>query len=382
MLLERRTPAPLKVISQSPGRGGRVAVPMATVARVTGRMTAGGGDDFELTRADLEKIAANFGVDSRPVAVYFGHIPRNARTETPAAAFVDRVWVEDDTLWGELDLGPTAFARIVEERGFRSFSVELVQDRVTPTGEQSTGFSLVGGAFTNTPALDVAYIAASESRPAAVEITSDLVSERPKESHMADEKGLAQLEAEVQAKTAQVKDLETQLTARETRIRELSEQLAEFKNKSIQLDAEEKTAKALARKAEARAEEADRAKAKTDEKVAELSAKVAELEKAQLAADVRNVVETAIRQGVAPALFEGWEDDPAEWLTAKYGRLEVLRTVCSVAPKAELNKRVKSGIDDKGNEVTTELAAELKRRGLDPKYLAVADSRDLSLLKK
>jgi hypothetical protein len=163
----------LRVIEKyNDGSGGLVEAPLAveTLGVRSARTASRGAEDevFDLDADYLAQLVRNFGRKPGPVPIYYSHDTTPRRSQAgeaplPAAGRIVNVWTEGAELWGRLDLGPKAWNLVVEERGFFGFSIEAAHAPSTATGTVE-GWALVGGIFTNTPALNVQFAASAAER--------------------------------------------------------------------------------------------------------------------------------------------------------------------------------------------------------------------------
>jgi hypothetical protein len=163
----------LRVIEKyADGSGGLVEAPLAVETRGvrSARTASRGAEDevFDLDADYLAQLVRNFGRKPGPVPIYYSHDTTPRRSQAgeaplPAAGRIVNVWTEGAELWGRLDLGPKAWNLVVEERGFFGFSIEAAHAPSTAIGTVE-GWVLVGGIFTNTPALNVQFAASAAER--------------------------------------------------------------------------------------------------------------------------------------------------------------------------------------------------------------------------
>jgi len=334
-------PQELRIIEERPGRGGRVQIPLSRVTLgVIANRTAGGGEGtFDLDRAMFQDVVDNFGKTPGPVPVYFGHIPAKDRVDTPAVGFIESVHLEGDFLWGTLDLGPRAWSAVVSERGFRSFSVEIDFDKPIPTGE-IPGFSLDAGAITNTPALDVEFIAASvpeAGKPARIQLSAAIHAPHSEPLEEID-MDLAKIKAAVEQK---IRALSAFQSPNEEQVKELALQRA--------------TLAALAPPAPAPV----KADTKAAEAMLALTKRVTDMEQTQATLVTENhglkntlaerkvleIASKAIAAGKSPKFFDGHTENPVKWLEDRFGgSLAALEASVDVLEVRKLtDPKVKSG---------------------------------------
>lgn len=352
-----------------PGRGGRIQIPLAVTTTLEVQRTAGGGTGtVDIDLAMFRDIAANFPKQPGPVAVHFGHLDTSTKEnrKEPAAAFVERVWVEGDQLWGELSMTPQAMEKVVRQEGFRGFSIEADVDIPWPTGTID-GWGLTGGSITNTPAMDVQFAAERLTiGRQAVRFSAVFPGGTPEEESMTPEQRLKKLQAALAATTdkdakaaiqAHIEDVQSLITA----------------NKAA-TDAAKKATDAAAEAAEATAEtervkaEAATGKDKPPKEITALQAdvKAARDETAGLRADltardVKTICLGAIGEGVPPAFFAengdtpGYDTDPNKFLTLRFGgSLDALKASAAACPKSKETAGVGSGASGAGDPNASE----------------------------
>jgi phage shock protein A len=296
------------------GRGGIVEMPLAVETRGVrvGKTSGGGRGVLDLDASAFSEVVRNFDAKPGPIPVYFGHIPPGERHTTPAAGFVQSVWYEAPYLWGRVALGQQAWEAVVEQQGFRSFSVEIERDKATPTGDIK-GWMLTGGAITNTPALDVEYVAASDDAERGETVRLHMEADRM-EFDMSDQ--IKELQAEL-------KDKESEIDALETKVNSLTAELGEYK-----------------RKAEDAESEKDRLESSNDklsERLAAMGEQITALRHQQETAELTRRVEQAIEDCKDASFFEGFAEaeDKIAWAEAEFGGTKPLYKFIDKLPKVE-----------------------------------------------
>lgn len=377
-------PVSARVIKRRADGSGIVEIPVAveTPYLDAGRTETGKGPS-SLPLSALKEMVENFQQYPGPVGVGVGTHLRDA--SGPAAGFIDGLELRGDVMWARIDAGPSLFAQIVGERAWRGFSIEAARDLKKPT-IQFKGWVVTGGIFTNAPALDVHYqIAASSSVVPAdvVSIPLRLSVAGEEESKMEENTiSLASHEAKLnevrsesislKAERDSYKDAADKAKAEAAKLRERFEgvtaELAEISNEKI-------TYQARANKLQSDLNLANNELKAIRTSLTEAEAKLAEANKAALSAKVTSLVEDAIEAGIKPATFDGWQADPADYVSANYGSYEVFeKFVTSLRSHAGAKVEkvaLKSGHDPKASasetedSVTDEEKAILKRLGLD-----------------
>jgi len=350
--------AELKIIEQREDGSGVIEIPIMTeAAEVDFAKTAGGGKRGSIDAAMLSEIVANFEPFPGPVPLGAagvdaeGHLDFNERGG-PQLGFIEQVKVEGSQLWARMDLGPTLFGLVVGQRAFRGFSVELRRDLKLATVEFQ-GWALVGGMFTNRTALDVNFRIAAEGTLDSAEtvFTSIRLEAGDKEKAMSQEAptiALAFHEAKVTELTSKQDDTDRLLLAAREENDGLRSQVKELSDERQAIEAEKDGKSAAVIRLESTVKNLTSAKDDLLGKVEELSGKVEEAEKRNLGIEVRKTIEDAIGLGIPPAIFEGWEADPAAWLTSKYASLEALQGQVAVLAGTPLKVPIvnpKSGHD-------------------------------------
>lgn len=292
----------LNIVADLGERGGVIEIPVCRChAGVDTSKTAGGGKGrLNIDREMLTSLAENFSAKPGPLPVYFGHGDR--KPDTPAIGFVTASWVDGETLWNRIDLGPRGFDLIVRQKGFAGASIEAEKDKTAPT-VSLTGWVQTGLAITNVPALDVQYLAASEERdPNAVVMWSQVVGadSPPKERVM-------EFTAE-------------QKLALEQKIQQVETE----RNEALKFKAKFEESEARIRELEKRP---------TADQLLSLSAEVSALKESGVKAEVATIVSAAIAAGKPASFFEGAGKDPIAFLKTRFsGSVDALRASADALP--------------------------------------------------
>lgn len=411
---------PVKVILRRDDGSGIVEIPILPETT--------DNDRISVTRADLEKIAANFGEYPGPVPIGVSpHVEFDERAGF-SPGFVEKLTVRGSNparLYAQIDLIGPLFYEVVEARGWRGFSVEMHKNLKHPD-RKFEGWVLTGGVFTNRPATDthfkVAAMADVESdvqvaasftlRPTAEEetamaeetkTTSPAAPAEPKVEktpapapptektvslafHQARE---SELKGNVTALEAELRTANSQLEAanRELHQSRIDLQAAKTKLDGTQVDLD--TMRAQANRFENRAKNLEKANALLESQVTERAEELKREQDKSLDRDVRQIVLDAIGAGIPPAQFEGHDAEPAEWLRANFASLEAFKgqvkaqtdtlRALGVKPKSQ---PARSGHDPaKAAEppVSVELSdserARLEAVGIDPEFVGVHDEK-------
>ncbi len=315
---------PLRVIDDqsADGRGGVVEIPLAVATHgIRTQKTSGGGDgSMDGDASVFAEIVRNFSSVPGPVPVYFGHIPDSDRRTTPAAGYVESVWLENDRLWGRVSLGQSAWIAVVAEQGFRSFSVEIERDLSTPASDLD-GWALTGGSITNRPALDVEYVAASAD--ARGQETARFAFEAAGAEYVMSE-DIAKLRAEMEQHKSEIETLKAENAALEAKL-ETAGKEADAEKVSL-----EKRIDRLTAAMESLQKSLDTANA---DKV--------ELQRQKDAATLEQEIKDAIDGGVPAVMFEGFDeaDDKLKWCDEAFGGVKSLRASIERVPKATPGKK-------------------------------------------
>jgi regulator of replication initiation timing len=299
------------------GRGGTVEMPLAIETRgIRSQHTAGGGEGtFDMDASVFSEVIRNFNAVPGPVPVYFGHIADDERRTTPAAGYVRAVWLEPPHLWGRVDLGPSAWEAVVEKQGFRSFSVEIERDPKLPAADLS-GWTLTGGAITNTPALDVEYIAASTDGERGETICLHLEADRME----------FDMDDQIKTLRAELKDKESEIDALEAKLNTLTAEVAEAQRKTEEAESEK-----------AKLEKSNET---LSERVANMGEQVAALRKQQETDELTRKVEQAIDACKDASWFEGFDEaeDKLAWADENYGGTKALFKLIEKLPTVKAEK--------------------------------------------
>jgi len=376
----------LEVLERRKDGSGRVRMPIGCVATIDRALTHGGGaDNLTLGKKEWGEVVANFPKRKKPVPVYFGHIDDGLRDTTPAAGFVESVDFDGTDLWGTIDLGPSAFDAVVNQRGYRSASVEIRRDAKTPT-EELTGWALFGLAITNNPALPVEYsIAASQAvlaDSASVRLTVEFEAPRKENGIMSEQLSLTalqadkiRLEAEVAQRDEAIKAMQKSGEAAAADKTALSTEINELRIKLASVSA-------ASGAAETRVKDLEKSLDATKAENVRLTADLKKVSDSQVGAEVTRIVRAAVGRGVDPAFFDGSEKDPVAWMSAKFANLEAFKSVAEAIPGHK--GRVISGTaprQDEDNQITEATRVALQSAGVDPKYFTVQNEHDLAALR-
>jgi hypothetical protein len=391
-MIELATASPIsaRVIERRQDGSARIEVPVVTVTpKIDLAKTEGGGKGtIAITADDLLQMVQNFGEWTKPVAVGFDGFDGHQDTRNgPQSVFVDALRVDGDALLAVMDMNRVMAPLVLEDRAYRGFSMEAIRNPKTPT-RSFRGWVLTGGVFTNNPATDTQFKIAATGQTEAdevIQINSELVQAPtgPQETKkMADESKdqvsltfheskLGEVRDQLAAKTTESDTLRSKLTAAEERIATLEK--SEGENRSEHTAPTDKVASLTAKsnRLEAELTAANDAKSELAKALTEKTAQHAELESKTLGVEVKAVILSAIDNGIPPAMFEGWEPNPADWLKANFASIESLKkqvAALAAAPEIPKGSVQKSGHDPAASDPdgpSEEVTAELERIGID-----------------
>jgi len=374
----------MRVVSRRPNGAGTIEIPLLRAGRIDRSMTSGGGEgEYEITTEDLRQIANNFDAMGRPVPVGIGeHEPFGARGG-PQPAFVRSLTVRDATLFGVVDLNPAAFEAVVIGESLRGFSVEMARDRKTPTGKVE-GWSLHGGVFTNRPAVPVHFAPPLEEMATSMVLSLEIARSegRVEEEKMPEQEvSLEALQAEAKAREEKIANLNEALEAATRDRDKVTEEASKLERRVGELEDKLNGAEAVGKAKARTAEELEQRVNKQQEQIATLTAEVEERKKSDLGREVRDRVLAAVRDGVDPAAFDGYKEEPAVWLTENFGSLKVLDSFIGRLPRDEKRKKaaLSSGRDlatDDSVSLSEEERDLFERLGLDAEFVGVRSEEE------
>jgi len=361
-----------RVIERRPDGSARVEVPVITITQnLDLSQTEGGGEgklSFDLV--DFAQMVENFTAWPKPVAVGFdGYGGHQGARNGPQSAFVDELSIHDDALFAVMDLNPFAASMVVNDRAFRGFSMEASRNPKTPT-KAFRGWVLTGGVFTNNPATDTQFRIAATSSSAVNELAtftspvefagaSDSTEETktmaddPKQETVSlsfHEQKLGALRDELTAKATEADGLRASLKSAEDKIATLEKEQANNRSDSTELSDKVATLTAKSNRLEAQLNQANEAKMELSRALNEKAEEFAELRSKTLGSEVKTLILGAIDAGVPPAIFDGWEGNPADWLASNYASIDAFKnfvTALTGAPKIPSGSVAKSGHDPK-----------------------------------
>jgi len=359
---------PIRVIHRSESGAGTIEIPI---------MATASGSAVELTVEMMEQLVANFELfPVVPVSVS----PHREFAERGgfSEAFVESIELRGDLLFGRLSLGAELFAEVVEQGGWRGFSVEIAKNLKTQA-KSIEGWVLTGGVFTNRPAVDAHFRIAAEARPGSdasgVYEASFKSLEKGKESSMSDKPTAPAPGAEHQLAALRegAKALEAEKIALQTRVTHLSDEVRVLKSENEQHQTDLQAAKDVAAtggakitRLETEARGMKDANATLRKGVEDLTEKLSVSNNENLSAKVLAIRDRAVAAGVPPAIFDGVDKDPAGWMLASYTNVEAFETTITALAGVSrdlVTDPPKSGKgSSKGSGEQTNLSADDKKR--------------------
>lgn len=380
------TDAPIvkaRVLSINADGSGVVEIPITVESpTVDFSRTAGGGPkNGSITLADLQEMESNLSQVGKPMSVGFddplsqGH---ERDKHGPQDAWLEGVRLDGPNLWGRIKVSAARLAQLLADK-WRSFSIEAARD-YNDLSKQFSGWVLRGGTFTNNPALRV-HFAFSESgepldgevRCAAVNFRLDtparpLVQE-PEERVMSDsialtlhEEKMTAAKRELALANERAASLETQLAARDNERQTIRTENETLGSSVRTLGAENTALKAMQTTHDALVATLRKANDKLQDKIVELTNSLEEAQSAATGTEVRSIIEEAIEKGVPPAVFSGYDSDPAAWVKANYASVDSFKSIVAAlrgVSKSLVTKPVKSGVEEARKEVEGETAVAL-----------------------
>ena len=387
--------ADVRILRERPDGSGVVELPISAVSTKDRSDKTSG-----ITLGDLQDVVANFDRGRKGVIVGVTPSPHPPASELisgrggPQKGFVDAVSLRGDQLWGLLDLGAELFQQ-VKRREWRGFSIEIVRHSSIPDVWQSQfkfeGWVLVGGVFTNRPATPTVFRIAAEAAIAAA-LSSPMgapqevpMSEEKTISVAAHESKVAELSAEIAGAKDKSQRLETLATTLQTEVANLRKTNEDLGAKAVSLENEKTIAQASVTRLELQVKQLNSSLRALDLAKNELELQVKGQDKAAKDERVKSLIAEAVeKHRVVPAIFEGYEANPSEWVESNFASLEAfegfVRTLSGVGPKVASSASVKSGHDPaKAADPVPQLADGEKKVfeqiGLDATYVG-AETED------
>jgi len=385
-------PDVIRLVLERPDGSGLIEMPILSVqASIDLSKTASVKGGIEsITRADLQDAVRNFAQWPGPVPVHVDPHRSWRETAGPADGFIDHLEVRGDKLWARFDLTAPLF-KSVKERRWRGFSVDCTRDLALPTVKLE-GFIVAGGVFTNRPAADVHNKVAASS-----EVVGDLrtlyvpIEETKIMADQKDDKdltvSLATAEAEVKFQAGTILALETKLATEKSERLEAEKRADKAERAMADNDAETKMARMSVESKGAQITELTDRISDLEKDRKDLREKIRTTEVESTSTKVLQMCNAAIREGVPPAkiaAFGDYEKNPAKW-AANFASLDAAALFLKTLPREAALRAVSSGHqmpteDDTSAALTPEIVADLKRRGLNPKYASLSTADELNAL--
>lgn len=331
-------PVMVTVISRAEDGSAMVEIPLLRAGAISLEKTAGGGKGaIDFTGDQFDEMVSNFAEWPGPVPINVN--PHRSFDETAgfAPGFIESLRHDGETLFGKLSLGPMLAFEVIDQKGWRGFSVDAVKNASLPSAKLA-GWSIMGGVFTNRPAADVNFkVAASAS--AADELVTVSLSlrqiDQPREgSQNMSETTVATLRAELDAATTKHTETEASLTTAKEEVASLTAKIAELTGS---VDGK------------------DKAIVKLQSQMTSLSGQLAEIRDESTKTEVLGLARLAIEgKGFNPSFFEGMEADPVKWLTE------------SGLTAAGLSNIINQGASDRPADEPTSSAGSGPKKGSDP----------------
>lgn len=374
---------PIKVITQRDNGSGVIEIPI---------MATASGAEIELDVEMMQQLVENF--ESFPV-VPIGISPHQDFDERGgfAPGFIESISLRGNLLFGRLDLTAPLFGEVVDQGGWRGFSVEISHGLQTQA-KKISGWVLTGGVFTNRPAVDAHFKIAAEGP----RITCDTFIPIPhfsglQENDMPEndrpQDGAERTLAVLRESHAAV---EAEKQALSTRVNNLGDEMRTLKTENekhqtdLQVVRDEKAAaEAKATRLETELRGVRDANRALQISVEDITGQLNTAKNENLAAKVLKVRDAALEAGVPPAIFEGIDADPAGWMLDRYANFDafeattealsgVSRDLIRDVPKSGHDL---SGTGDQTAKLSAESMAKFKRMGLDPKYIGIKSEGQL-----
>ena len=106
---------------------------------------------YTLTQGDLQEVVAN---TSTPIPIDYDHATQNpVIEEARASGWINRIWVEDDTLYGEVDWTESAEA-LIDQDEYRFLSPVLNDEAKDKQTGEPVGWRLEMAGLTNVPFME------------------------------------------------------------------------------------------------------------------------------------------------------------------------------------------------------------------------------------
>ena len=363
-------PVMMKLIERRDDGAAVIEVPILPAGKIDTSLASKGKGKVTISKDDLNVIVANANMWPGPLPVHFGEHRKFSETGGPMPARILKLMVRGEVLWARIYLiGPAAFEVLAGAWG--GFSVDLVKDPRMPT-VSFKGWVVTGGIFTNRPATDIHFmppelpdvteVAAAISL--SISVSTDEVEEPVGETKMSEKTSektptsaeVTALEMQLASVKKEVDSFRTIAHQSDERNSALIKQVNEGETKMASLRTELSTANTKVSSLDAQLKEANaRITALSDEREqlhrdrASLESDLAKQKTSQIALDVTQTAKEAISEGVAPALFEGYDKDPAGWMRERFISLDAFRSFVKTLPRDE-KKALKAAAHRSGYE--------------------------------
>lgn len=389
----------IKIIEARPDGSGIVELPIVSEEQeIDLSKTAGGQDRTDkITAEDLRSAVENFAEWPGPVPVHRSPHRTKEEASGPAEGFIEKLFVRGKQLWARMDLTANLFYELTN-RMWRAFSVDYGRGASLPT-KKLKGFLVARGVFTNQPASDVHFRVSAETGPALIDGATAMVSLIEGGSKMGQDEitvRLAAAEAEAANAKQQFASLTSQLAEKKTAYDKLAGELQEARAEleTVKLSAEKRVQDAMAEgrshklsleRLEGEIKDLNGKLNQAEGRAKEFRQRVEDLEKEAVSSKVLSLCRAAVKDGVPPAEIKkigDYEQDPVGWLQNNFKTIETAEMFLKALPREASMSRVRSGHSpatgaDGDLGLTPQQITELKRRGLDPKYVRVTNSNDL-----
>ncbi len=381
-------PDAIEIVETRPDGSGVVRVPILKAGQsIDLSLTSGGTKgSWNVTREHLAEMVANFKEFPGPVPI--GVSPHRDFGERSgfAIAFLENLTLRKDDLLGDIWCMAPLFADVTAGH-WRGFSGEFGQHMKLPT-KKLKGWCVYGGVFTNRPATDSNFALKVAAEGMALDAArypkrKEIAMPEPNEELSV---RLATVEAEAKVSADKVMELEGKVKELKAENARLESAASTAEKIAHDAQASEQAAKLTAERKTTEAKDATEEVARLEASVKELKGKLQAKEDESLGAKVFALCRSAIREGVPPAklaIMGDYEKDPLAWVRS-LGSYENAEKFVKALPREAALSSVRSGHkpgqDDDSAAVPPTIAAELKRRGLDPTRATVRNTDELAAL--
>ena len=169
------------------------------------------------------------------------------------------------------------------------------------------------------------------------------------------------LQTELKTEKEKAEKLSLRLEAAQTENKKLSDGKRTADARVLELESENQALKSGADRDAIRVKHLEEANKALEATVADERAKTAKAENAKLADDINAVIKDALGAKIAPAIFDGYKDDPVAWMQARYVDFDAFKKQVDVlrgVPVTALSSTpVSSGHDPAKGEEPEEVEA-------------------------